>query len=111
MCVATLFKELDKKGFDWEHGTILFQDCTDGPGYSFADEIFKTVKIEFDHEILHKEFSTDYGGAECPRFIAFDQKYMYFPGTYDGSTWVEKIYKDPMDYLGTKLPTPYVGGG
>jgi hypothetical protein len=118
--MATFREFLDRQKFDWNSGTILIQwttsGCKDTDGTDIErsgwDDITGASFIMFDHPILDREFSDDYGGPECPRFVAEDKEAIYFPGTYDGSTWCDKVYKELDRYLDWKnLETPYVGGG
>ena len=61
-------------------------------------------------EILEKEFDYGYGGPECPRFVAEDTDYIYFPDQYDGATSCCYVAKDISKYLSIEEPTPYPGG-
>lgn len=51
-------------------------------------------------------FDDDYGGKEgCP-FTVWTDKFVYFPGCYDGSEWVSCVSRHPNG-----VPTRHVGGG
>jgi hypothetical protein len=118
--MATLREFLNQKEFDWTSGTVLIQ-WTKPEDSVFEDEVFSrpgwdsTYGASFilpTNPILDKEFSDDYGSPQCPRFIAEDKDFVYFPGTYDGATWCVKIYKEIDHYLDWENnESPYVGGG
>jgi hypothetical protein len=100
---------LDKAGFNWETGKIILHKTEgDSPGWEDAKG---ADYIGYDDPILDQKFTNGYGGPKCPRFIAKDDEVIYFPGMYDGSTWLEGVYVDLDKYLDYKnYPTPYVGG-
>ena len=52
-----------------------------------------------------EQFSSGYGNPEGCEFTAWGEKYVYFPATYDGAEWVEKVPRNPCDE-----PTKHVGG-
>ena len=106
--MATLRNELERVGFDFEHGRILYQETLDGyPGYAGRSDVGKIVEIGFDHPILDFDFYNDFGCPEMPRFVAEDRDKIYFPCEYDGSTWVSWIYKDIDKYIEYGI-TPYI---
>jgi hypothetical protein len=109
--MAKLREWLDKKGFDWESGVILYQECEEDyyNGWVSETDAITTTPIDKQHPILDKEFSSGYGAPECPRILAKDDTAMYFPGQYDGATWLEKVNLDLEFYL--ENLTPYPGGG
>lgn len=111
--MATIREFLERRGFDWNSSTILVQDVKneDYAGWrEFKPSEGHTARyIEMDDEILDKEFYDDYGGAECPRFVARDFEATYFPCQYDGATWCDKVYHSFDKYLVES--TPYPGGG
>ena len=106
--MATIRKWLLQSNFNWEEGTIIFQ-ATDGdyPGWDSRAE--NALIIERTHPILDEHFDDGYGGPRCPMFVAKDRNRMYFPGQYDGSTFIVVVSTNMDDYLnGTE--TPYPGG-
>ena len=104
--VATIAGWLNEAGFDWESGTIIWQDTgTDEPGWA---SMKSARKIPPDHPILTKEFDSGFGRAECPRFIAEDRERLYFPSQYDGKTDLVYVYKNIDVYL-TSKDSPYPG--
>ncbi len=105
--MATLRNWLNKAGFDWENGKILYQQTKDesAPGYSFP---VNAKYIKNDDQILDKDFNSGFGFSECPRIIAEDNDKFYFPVIYDGFTRLKFIYKDISKYLDFKNnETPY----
>lgn len=107
---ATIRAWLTDGGFDWTDGRILWQDTEEddsSPGWATPRA---AAWIEPTHAILDKEFHDGYGGPECPRFIAEDNKALYFPNQYDGSTGLTVVMKDLSHYLDPKNETPYPGG-
>lgn len=109
--MATVRKWLEEGGFSWETGVVVFQETTGySPGWSNADEILPGVFLKSDDEILDKEFGPGYGAPECPRIFAKDGDWIFFPGQYDGATWLEKVNINPGYYLNKENPTPYPGG-
>ena len=107
--MATIREWLNEAGFNWEKGTIIYQPTEgDCPGWNSP---LSAAVIMPNHPILTKEFDERDGGPRCPRFIAEDDEAIYFPAQYDGSTWVNKIWKDITKYLDYKNNvTPYPGG-
>lgn len=106
--MATLRKWLEKEGFDFENGAIIYSATPDGssPGWDTGE---KGVFIKNDHPILDLEFHDGFGSPECPRIIAQDEKCLYFPYQYDGATGLQKVFIDICEYQW--LQTPYPGGG
>jgi hypothetical protein len=107
--MSTIREWLNDAEFDWETGTIVYQEVSDedsSPGWT--DPSSASV-IAPDHPILGKSFHSGYGGPECPRFVAKDDRFIYFPGQYDGSTWLEKVSVNITFYLDPKNPSPYPG--
>jgi hypothetical protein len=111
--MPTIREWLMKNEFNFETGVILYQESRDASDMSDTSDLNPTVKINdiFINSIIDVFFSDQYGAAECPRFIAYDDKYLYFPEKYDGATSLCKILKNPEDYIGNTIPTPYPGGG
>jgi hypothetical protein len=107
--MTTIKEWLTGAGFDWETGKIIWQQTNFGdcPGWSYP---IAAYRIESDHSILGQEFNCGFGGPECPRFIAKDSKFIYFPAQYDGSTWIEKVAIDIDFCLDHKNSSPYPGG-
>ena len=109
--MTTLRKLLEKQGYDWENGTLILQPVTEeaySPGRAHGDEILKGYVADRNDPLLDVGFDAGYGAPQCPRFFARDNSKIYFPGQYDGSTWVETVIIDPMVYIDE--PTPYPGG-
>ena len=116
--MATIREWLDGSGFDWESGKIIHQgtrnewdedeECELYPGWSPPTG---AKVITRDHAILDKQFNTGFGGPDCPRFVARDPVAIYFPGQYDGSTWLVRVWINIDRYLDfEKNETPYPGG-
>jgi len=109
--MATIREWLDYSGFDWERGEILWQEVTAGdycPGWGTP----KTgMMIDKTHSILDEEFDDGFGAPRCPRFLARDNRRIYFPYQYDGSTACCDVELNWSVYLGDKPnETPYPGG-
>jgi hypothetical protein len=109
--MATLREWLNRAEFDWENGKILYHavgEDEDAPGWS---EAVSAEYLDHTHPILDQEFHDGYGGPRCPRIVAKDNVAIYFPGMYDGSTWLAGVWLDLDKYLDyEKCPTPYIGG-
>lgn len=117
--MTTIRDYLEELEFDWSNGIIVTQLTDDGYEDTFYDEKTKSLKFnlitdDYDKEELDKlldfEFDDGCGCTEMPCFIAEDSKFTYVVGTYDGSTWVEKISKDLDHYLNLENDIPYIGG-
>ena len=128
---TTLREQLTEAGFDWSpHATIIVQRYRDPHAHSpsFYDGVFveghwytlgwchasdvENVTIPHDHPILDQPFDDGFGSPQMPRFWCKTPQYIYFPGTYDGSTWVSRVALYPGMYLGKDAESlPYVGGG
>lgn len=108
--MATLREWLKEEGFDFKDGVIIYQEVKEGatPGWRSGHDCYSPAVITNCHDILDRDFDDSYGGPECPRIFAKDSKAIYFPGQYDGSTWLEKVYIDVQHYLSGK-DTPYPG--
>jgi hypothetical protein len=107
--VATLRKWLDEVHFDWESGRILLQERDEHTHRWDAPTSARWLTK--DDPVLDKKFDDGYGAVQCPPFIAEDRECIYFPGCYDGSTWLSCVYKDIAQYLDLGNETPCVGGG
>ncbi len=109
--MAILRRELQKVGFDFASGRILYQQVDDiSPGWADKNEVGEIIEIDFDHPILDFDFDNDYGDFGMPRFVAEDKDKIYFPCEYDGLCWVDWVYKDIDKYIEYGL-TPYIGQG
>jgi len=101
-------------GFDWDTGQILWQKTEPSrwrEAIRTLNEPIGARLLEHDDPLLDLEFSTGYGSASCPRFIAWDEKRIYFVSTYDGATELEYIFRDPLTYMDFKgWPIPVPGG-
>lgn len=108
----TVRNQLDRLGFDWESGVILFSgECPDEYGWTQEDYDAEIHVIPFDHEALDREFIGGYGSVDCPPIMAYDKKYVYFRGCYDGASWITSIPRNPEDIIGLNTGMPCVGGG
>ena len=124
--MATVRKWLSELGFDWEKGTIVFQAVEDREGKAFwatGAEAEPGIPpgqamplegriVGRDDPFLDWEFNDRHGAPNCPRFIARDQKAIYFPATFAGATWAERIFLDLSQYVGAKGEfehAPYLG--
>ena len=113
--MATIREWLNKAGFDWRTGRIIFQEtyyCDtlerhDTPGWASPEG---AREITADDPILDYEFDDGFGAPECPKFIAEDRDRFFFPAQYDGATWLEFVWKDINKYLDANNETPYPGG-
>ena len=104
--MTTLRIELNEAEFDWENGRILWQP--DGDGWGEGKKPIE--EITSDHPIFDEEFDGGYGAPEMPSFFAEDNENIYFPGQYDGATWVAAISKHLFEKVGEIVRLPYVGG-
>lgn len=108
--MSTLRSWLNDAGFDWENGTIVYQEANGySPGWSGSEELSPPRVIESSDSVLDREFDSGYGAPRAPRIFARDNHAVYFPGQYDGSTWLETVIIDPEYYLSGNA-TPYPGG-
>ena len=98
---------LTRGSFNWDKGRIIYQATDKFCGW---DEPLSAEEISKEHPILDHEFNRGFGAPECPRFIAEDEKALYFPEQYDGATSLTVVYKDIDWYLDAENPTPYPGG-
>jgi len=108
--MATLREWLTDEEFDWGNGQIIYKAYSRGNLKS--TQLFKNLKDNDSEQLiqlLDKRFTHGFGFPNCPHIIAKDLKRIYFPGQYDGMTWLESIELDFMYYMTND--TPYVGGG
>lgn len=111
--MVTLREWLTAAEFDWDSGILVYQEVTERafcPGWASESELKKPVYIDADHPVLDQEFGTGYGAPQAPRFFAQDEGYIYFPGQYDGATWLERIPRNAEHFVTTGAETPYPGG-
>jgi len=71
-------------------------------GESFDDLIANTLTLED----LDRKFDTSYGHVQGKAFVAWSEKYVYFPVKYDGAESVGFIPRNPCDEI-----TGHWGGG
>jgi len=100
--MATLRQWLTDSGFNFDTGTIVYQK---GDGWEPSKD---GIYIDKEHPILDHEFNDGYGGPQCPAIFAKQGNCIWFPGQYDGSTWLEKVCIDSEYYK--DHPIPYPGG-
>lgn len=113
--MATIRAWLNDANFDWgyKEAKIIYHPIKPEDGYTLSpgwEQASSREEIDASHSILDKEFDDGFGGPNCPRFIAYDELFIYFPAMYDGSTWLEKVSIDPSHYLEEGIETPYPGG-
>lgn len=113
---TTLREQLDLAGYDWSTGVLILQgykDSVEGtpyPGWAAADEVAPGEIVPQDHPLLDYEYDNSFGAPTCPRFVARDTRFYYFPWQYDGATGVERVSIGLDYYLQPDHPTPYPGG-
>ena len=109
--MATIRQWLNKASFNWEKGDVVVQEMEeDGYSPGWAKGVKPRIATQ-DDPILNVEFDSGMGAPHCPRFFARDDKAVYFPGQYDGATWIETVNINPDAYLGDDfIQTPYPGG-
>ena len=109
---ATIRQWLDEAKFDWASGQVIWHPTPEDVSPGNWERTGVAVEVGKDHEVLNTKFYTSFGGAMCPRFVAFDAGRIYFPEKYDGATCLGFVWRDPSRYLGDKaIGTPYPGGG
>ena len=113
MSKVTLRECLTDAGFDWcSSATIILHEVSNedwcAPGNMSGKDVKRRSIIPYDHPILDQPFDDGYGSPEMPRFVAYDDHFIYFPGEYDGATWVTKVARGWRYYLLDGVDTPYV---
>jgi hypothetical protein len=58
-------------------------------------------------ELLDEKFDDSWGTAEARPFVAWSERWVYFPVTYDGAEWVSKVPRNPC----SEFAPGHVGGG
>jgi len=106
--MATIRNWLNNANFNWKKGLIIHQP-TDGGSPGWSCPVSAEI-VGVNDEVLDREFDSGFGGPECPRFVAEDDRAIYFPSQYDGSTTIEVVLKDIKSYLNIENKTPYPGG-
>jgi len=93
----------------WAHDEdprqILFLSL---PHFVLAPSVVTTGVIPWDRmrTLLDYEYESGYGSEDCHAVTAWSENWTLFVACYDGSTWVERIPRNPTNH------TPeYVGGG
>lgn len=49
-----------------------------------------------DEAAFAEQFDSGYGGAEGPAVLAWTERRVYFPVTYDGSEWLGSAPRNPQ---------------
>lgn len=107
--MATIRKWLDQVNFNWNNAHIIHQVTEEEEPPGWSSPINARV-IDVDDPILDLDFHSGYGLPECPRFVADDGEYIYFPDQYDGATGITCVAKNINVYLDTSNRSPYPGG-
>ena len=83
--MATVQGWLDAAGFDWESGRVVVHEVepvdanyVSSPGDGTG---INPREVQRDDPMLTTGFNDDFGAPECPRFVAFDNTRIYFPGS------------------------------
>lgn len=119
---TTLRRELRKVGFNFKKCRIIYQpvkesvgeyvgaEYTYNPGWADENDVEMPIEIPIKHPILDYKYITNSASPKMPRFIAEDDKKIYFPCKgIDGNTWIGWVYKDLSDYLYEKEMVLYFG--
>jgi len=91
---------------------IFYQAVEDGDYPGWSTERDPAVEIADDNcALLDLEFDGGYGCPMAPAVIAYDDTYVYIVVQYDGSTWMERIPRNPKYWEDRPSePIPYPGG-
>jgi hypothetical protein len=103
--MQSLDSMLVEEGFDFDTGVVIVQKVDD------TGQTLPAQAVERASFVMQHLFYTGYGGNNCPRFWAKDKDYIYFCGTYDGSSWIDKVAINPAKYFSGEEIIPVVGGG
>lgn len=106
---ATIREMLTEKGFDWKHGTIVWQGDPDWR-YSLGCTRPVGAYILNTDPRLDEAQSLGFGGATVPLFIAQDRERIYFMDQYDGAQNLCSIFRDIESYVGSEEIIPVPGG-
>jgi hypothetical protein len=67
-----------------------------------TDALIASLNIPLSWEdaasLLDYEFNAGYGSMDCHDVIIYTNKSIHYVQEYDGSTWLQSIYKDPKSY-------------
>ena len=63
--------------------------------------------VSFPSEEFLVEFDDDYGSSQGIPFYVWTKEFVYFPGVYDGSEWVDSVPRNPRE---DGPPPCHVGG-
>lgn len=108
--MATIRQWLTDAGFKWNSGRIILQEVGEDeycPGWGNPESAREATPSD---RKLDYEFESGFGAPRCPRFIAEDDEFIYFPSQYDGATSLVVVFRDISKYLNPDNPTPYPGG-
>lgn len=99
--MATLQGWLLDHFFDWQHGRVIVRDVTREPNAwgNMHNVRGEPREARLGDPVLTAEFEPGFGGPRPKPMLAFDAAAIYFVHEYDGSTCLQKIYKDPQFYL------------
>ena len=87
--------ELEKLGFDWASGTILFEPYS-GP-YKPRE---KPITLERDDAVLDKVFFASTSHSQIPRIFASDKQAVYFSDTHPRyGAYVRRLPYKLSDFL------------
>lgn len=106
---VTIRDYLDKAGFNWKTGTIVYQNNTVGyPGLGGSFSLETPTVISPNDKILDKTFKYNYIYPMFPRIFAKDEEAIYVPAFYNRCVWLEKIPTSWLYYTAGNN-TPYIG--
>lgn len=90
--MVTLRNELTARGFNWATGCVIYQHLEGGVSLeNLADALVDSRVLAHDDPIFDKEYIVDNGAPHMPCIIAIDGTALYFPGQYDGTTWIKRV--------------------
>ena len=65
----------------------------------------KIIACTMTEAEMSARFWSGFGDSEGIPFTAWSKEWVYFPATYDGAEWVERVPRDPCD-----IKTEHIGG-
>lgn len=91
--------ELNKVGYDWDHGRLLLARDKQPPRY-----------IQNDDAVLDRTFSNGTGMVDIPKVFARDKRALYF-ATFSPThgARISRVAIDPEQYVQQRELIPYPG--
>lgn len=98
---SDLKTELDRLGYDWDHGTMVLQEGNTRQGLKVARIVGK------GDPVLHTRFQNGSAVVDVPRFMASDKRGIYIVTRDQQRSGLQFIRTNPKEYVTNSESLPY----